>query len=845
MFLARLPLPLRFALRELRAGARGFGIFLACLALGVMAIAGVDAVSKALSDGLAREGRAINGGDIDFSLIGREATAAERDFLAGEGRLDIVLTLRAMARTADGRTALVEIKAVEPSYPLAGKAELAGGAPLQEVLAAGAQPAPAVAEDLLFSRLDLKPGEGLTIGDLPVKLADRLTSEPDKLSGGLGFGPRLMLTLEAARATGLIQPGALLRWHYRLSLPPGSDLQALKARANAAFPQAGWEIRTRDNASPELGRAIERFTMFLTLVGLTALLVGGVGVANAVRAFVERQRNSIATLKSLGASGNTVVAIYLCQTLILAGFGILIGLAAGALLPFAIAAGAADLLPLPIEPTLSPSGLALAFLYGLLTALAFSLWPLGRARDIGVSALFRESIAPQSLWPRPAFFALAALPTLALVALAILTAADRRVALVYVGAALGAFLLLRLVAVGLMALARRLPRPRGMELRLALSNIHRPGAATPSVVLSLGLGLCLLVALTLIDGNIRRQLAASLPAKAPSFFFLDIRDREAPAFDAFVKTQAPDAKLERVPMLRGRILAMNGVPVEKITPPSDLAWVLNGDRGITFADKVPEGSSLAAGQWWDAAYQGPPLVSVEKGVADGFGLHVGDSLTVNVLGRNIEARIGAIRKVEWQTLGINFVMVFSPSTFRGAPISHIATLSWPEGAGSQAELGLSRAMAQAFPTITTVRVKEALESFARLAEQLALAIRGAAAIALAASVLVLAGALAAGHRSRLYDAVVLKVLGATRGRILLAFIIEYGLLGLATALFGVLAGTACAWLIVATLMDFSFTLLPGPALIAAFGAMALTIGFGLIGTWHILGQKPAAHLGSL
>jgi len=213
--------------------------------------------------------------------------------------------------------------------------------------------------------------------------------------------------------------------------------------------------------------------------------------------------------------------------------------------------------------------------------------------------------------------------------------------------------------------------------------------------------------------------------------------------------------------------------------------------------------------------------------------------------RNIEAHIGAIRKLEWQNFGINFVMVFSPNTFRGAPVSHIATLSWPQGADNGTELGLFKAMADNFPAITTVRVKDALESFARLAAQLALAIRGAASIALAASVLVLAGALAAGHRSRLYDAVVLKVLGATRRRILLAFVLEYGLLGLATALFGVAAGTACAWLIVTTLMDFTFTFLPGPALIAAFGAMVLTIAFGLIGTWRILGQKPAAHLGSL
>ena len=840
-----LPLPLRYALRELRAGIAGFGIFLACLALGVMAIAGIDAVSAALTDGLRSQGRVINGGDIEFTLIGREADAAEQAFLAHEGRLSLIASTRAMARSADGQTVLVEVKAVDGAYPLLGDARLGGGGRLAATIGGEGTAARAVADSTLFARLGVEPGATVTLGALTVTLADRLTGEPDRLSGGIGLGPRLMLPLAALRASGLIQPGSLIAWRYRLVLPPSVDPGAVAERANAAFPEAGWQVRTRDDASPELRRGIDRFTMFITLVGLTALLVGGVGVANGVRAFVERQRNTIATLKTLGAGSNLVVAIYLTQTMLLAAFGILAGLAAGAALPFLAAYGLAGRLPLPITPSLDPPGLLLAAVYGLLTALAFSLLPLGRARLIGVSALFRDTVAPSRRWPEPAFLVLVLVPILALVALAVTVAADKRVALVYVGAAIGAFVLLRGVAQLLMALAARLPRPRGTALRLALANIHRPGTATPSVVLSLGLGLCLLVALALIDGNIRNELAASIPAKAPSFFFVDIRSADATRFRDFLKQAAPDAMSESVPMLRGRIVAAKGVPAEKLTPASDVAWVLSGDRGVTFAADIPEGSAVVAGKWWPADYKGPPLVSLEQHIAEGLGLAVGDPITVNVLGRNITATVGALRKLEWRSFGINFVLVYSPDTFRGAPVSDIATLTWPGGAGEATEMALLKRVSDAFPTVTTVRVKDALETLATLAAELAAAIRAAAAIALLASVLVLAGALAAGQNGRLYDAVVLKVLGAVRGRILLAYMLEYGLLGLAAAVFGVIAGTACAWLIVTYLMDMRFVFLPGPALLAAFGAMALTVLFGLAGTWRILRQKPATHLRSL
>jgi putative ABC transport system permease protein len=842
-------LPLRFALREMRGGLRGFYVFIACIALGAMSIAGVGSLASSLADGLARQGQVILGGDLSFTLIQREAKPDELAFLQNLGKVSSAATLRAMARTPDGKATLVELKAVDSTYPLFGAAVLDPPGSLADALAQHGDVFGAAVDPILLTRLGIKSGARLTVGNASIEVRAALTNEPDKLAGGIGFGPRLLVSEAALRATGLLQPGSLVHWLYRLRLPANdtSDAaaKAVAAQARARFPEAGWDIRGRGNASPQLERNVERFTQFLTIVGLTALLVGGVGVGNAVKGHLDRRRDVIATMKALGASGARVFAVYLTQVLLLAAIGSAVGMALGAMLPFAVDWTFGAIIPLPIEPALQPAALILALVYGLLTALAFALWPLGRAHDVPVGALFRGAVAPQPRWPRKIYIALTAIAVAALVTLAVLMAYDRRVALIYVGVAAGVFVLLRLVGRLLMFLARHAPHVRSTSLRMAVANIHRPGALTPTVVLSLGLGIALLVTVIEIDGNLRRQFANELPAKAPSFYFLDIPSAEADRFDDFLRQKAPNARIEEVPMLRGRIISANGIPAEKLNPKEGAAWVLQSDRGITYASKIPKGSRLAAGAWWAPDYNGPPLVSFEKKIADGLGLKLGDPVTVNVLGRNITARIANMRTVDWQSLSINFVMVFSPHVFDGAPHTHLATLTYPGGGTPAQEGAVIRDVAGTFPMVTAVRVKEALDAIGAIVANLVLAIRGASAITLLAAALVLGGALAAGHRYRVYDAVILKTLGATRFRLLAAYTIEYLLLGLATALFGVLSGSLAGWLIVTDLMHLRFSWLPVPALVAAAGALVVTVMLGLIGTYSALGQKPAPVLRNL
>jgi putative ABC transport system permease protein len=831
-------LPLRFALRELRGGLRGFYVFIACIALGVMTISGVGSVAASLSDGLAREGRTLLGGDVSFSLFQREAKPDEIAFLRARGNVSVTASLRGMARAGDARLALVEIKAVDAAYPMLGQLSLEPNMPIADLLAEHDGAFGAAADQTLLTRLDLKLGDRVNVGSASFQIRSLDNGEPDKLAGGLGFGPRFLVSEAGLRATQLIQPGSLVRWNYRVKLPNDVNSDHNMARlvddTRQALPQAGWEVRSRDNASPQLERTISRFTQFLTLVGLAALLVGGVGVANAVKSHIDRRRDVIATFKAVGATGGDVFAIYLTQVMGLAVIGSTIGLVAGAALPFVIVHLFGKLLPLPVEPALHIGELALSLVYGLLTALAFGLWPLGRVRDVPVAALFRETISVASHRPRWRHLVWMGAVIALLIAVIVGLAYDKRVATVFVVSAIAVFALLRAVAAILMALARRLPRARITMLRLAITNIYRPGALTPSVVMSLGLGLAVLVTITQIDGNLRRQFMAALPEHAPSFYFIDIPSTEADRFTAFLRQTSPGSTVEEVPMLRGRIVSARGVKAEDLKPSTDSEWVLQSDRGLTSTGEIPKGSKIVEGEWWGADYNGPPLVSIEKKIADGLKLKIGDEIVVNVLGRDISAKIGNTRTVDWQGLGINFVLVFSPNAFRGAP--------HPDAASDAA---IVKSVANAFPTVTSVRVREALETIGSVVTNLVLAIRGASAITLISAVLVLGGALAAGHRHRVYDAVILKTLGATRVSLLGAYALEYLLIGLATAIFGVIAGSVAAWLIVTRLMTLSFIWQAGSAAGVVAATLLVTVGLGLAGTLMALNQKPAAVLRNL
>ena len=836
-FVPGLVLAFSFALREMRGGLGGFYILIACIALGVAAIAGVNSVAASIAQGIAGEGQSILGGDVALGTQQQAIPAGPVALLKAKGVTSQSTSLRGMARLPDGSDqTLVEIKAVDEAYPLYGELRGVDG----RVRLGGAGPAMIWADPLLIERFGLVAGSKIMIGAASFSLMGAILVEPDRLSDGAVLGPRVLMNHAGLERSGLVRPGSLFsaKAVVRLNDPSPQALAALLAELKNKFPDDGMRVQSRSNAAPALSRNIERFSQFLTLVGLTALVVGGVGVGNSVRAFLDSKRGVIATLKSLGAPANFIFQVYIIQILMLAVIGIAGGLVPGAAMPWLAGQMLGGLLPVAAAHTIHWQALGLAALYGLLTAFVFAMWPLALAQETPAASLFRSmGFAPGKL-PAPVYWAMGLTGLGALAGLAIHFSQERQVAMVFLAAMVLAFAALRVVAFCFEWLARHAPRFGSSGMRMAVANIHRPGSLTSSVVLSLGLGLALIVALAQIDGSLRNQITGSLPKQAPSFFFLDVQSSEIEAFRDKLGEVAAEGNVNAVPMMRGRITHLKGIAAADYKA-TEGSWVLRGDRGITYSAEIPANARIAAGAWWSKDHAGEPLVSFSQEEANELGLGVGDSLIVNVLGKSITARIANLRTVEWENMSINFVMVFSPNTFAGAPHSWLATLSLPGGASQNTvrDNAIMRQLTTGFPGITTVRVRDAIDTINKLIGQLATAIRAVSAVALAASLLVLSGALAAGNRARTHDSVVLKTLGASRGTIIGSFVAEYALLGLATALFALAAGTAAAWFVVTQIMEFTAVFDPLTAVLVIIGALIVTIGLGLAGTWRILGQK--------
>ena len=839
-----LALALTIARRELRSGLTGFRVFLAALALGVAAIAAVGSLSAAVDAALKDNAKALLGGDLALDLTHREASPAEAAALAAAGEVSSTADLRAMTRAAaggdTGKRLLVELKAVDRRYPLYGTAELSP--PLSLAAALGERDGiyGAVAEADLLARLGLKLGQRIKLGEAIFELRAVLAREPDRAVSVFILGPRLMIALAALPSTKLVQPGSIVHYDYRLALPPGGDARAELASLERQFPDAGWRGRSFADATPRLEQFLDRVALYLTLVGLATLLVGGIGVANAVRTYLEGRGTTIAILKCLGAPQRLIFRIYLVEVMAIAALGILIGLALGASVPFLVAGPLARLLPVTAEGGLYPLPLLLAAAYGVLTTLAFTLWPLAAARDVAPARLFRGA-AEKGAWRPRRMDALALLAAAAALALlAVLPAADKGSSLWFVSGAVVALASFR-GAAALIAAAARRAAPKAARLptlRLALANLMRPGAPSASVMLSLGLGLTLLVAVGLVEGNIAREVSETIPKEAPSYFFIDIQPDELAGFDQAVRGVAGTSELEQVPSLRGRIVALNGVPAEKAKIDPRAAWVLDGDRGLTYAATPPPGTRIVAGSWWPADYKGPPLVSLDAELARDFRLKLGDTITVNVLGREVTARIASLREIEWSSLSLNFFMLFSPGVLEAAPHSFIATAR----ATPEAEEPLLRAVTDRFVNISAIEVKEALKAAAGILERIVAAVRGTALFTLVVGALVLAGALAAEHQRRRYDSVVLKVLGATRRRLLAAFLIEYGILGLAAGAVAAALGTLAGYLVTTRLMAGAWGFLPWTVFATLLAATALALLMGFLGTWRALAQPAAPYL---
>jgi putative ABC transport system permease protein len=730
--------------------------------------------------------------------------------------------------------ALTQVRAVDDLYPLVGEVLLDPPLSLEATLAGDGTRPGLVMERVLVDRLGLATGDTVRLGSQDFVLSATLLRYPDNSTASFGLGPRTLVRTEALADSGLLAEGTLFNTVYRLDLPSDADLDAVSKEAEARFANRGLRWQDARTSAGGTAEVVERLGRFLVLVGLSGLAVGGVGVSSAVAAYVAAKAEVIATLRTLGASRGTIFASYLLQVGALGLLGVFLGLAFGAGLPLLLAPWIEARLPVPAAFTLYWAPLGEALLYGLLAMLLFTFWPLARAGDIRAATLFRDALAGGRRLPRPPYLFASALILAALVGSASLFSGMWALTLWTAGGLAGALLLLVLAAAGAQALARRLSgRARGRpSLRLALGAIGSRGGEAVPVVLSLGLGLTVLAVVGQIDGNLRRAITGDLPAVAPSYFVLDIQPDQIEDVRARLAANPAVTEVEAAPMLRGIVTRINGVPAEEA---AEGHWVVQGDRGLTYSAGPPPGTTITQGDWWPEDYEGPPLLSFSAEAAEEMGLRIGDSITVNVLGRDLETTIANFREVDFSRAGMGFIFTLNPSALAGAPHSWIATIY----ASEDAEGPILRELSEAYPNITAIRVRDAVEEASRIIEGVAAAIRVAALATLATGFLVLIGAAAAGERARAWEAAILKTLGADRRLILRSFATRAALLGLAAGIVALLAGLLGAWAVMTFVMDGDFEIVWSNALGVILGGTLATLAAGLLFALRPLAVRPA------
>ncbi len=852
-------LALRLALRDWRGGRgalRGMGIVLLCLALGVAAIGTIGGLRDAIQQGVAEQRRAILGGDL--AIEDNEPLPPELPrFLQGRGaRTSIVVRMRTMAYGPDGRRMLVELSAVDGAYPLVGAAALDGGKELQAALA-GSTPLPGLTADpLVADRLGLKPGGMVRIGDERLRVLPNLDKVPDS-AGQTALAPPVMIARSALDAAGLVRPGTLLTTSLRVALPDGPARETARARLGrsqalaqavaVAFPGEAWRVRDIDDAAPALTRAVGQVALFMTLIALAALLLGGMGVAAGVSSWLESRIGTVAVLRAVGATPRLAALVVGLQVAGLCAVGIVLGMAVGLVLPPLAVRALGGLLPVAPHEGLQWAPVLLASAFGVAVAALFALSPLLRAVSVPPSVLFRGPAGLAGPGERriATWGAQAGLVAL-LVLLAVLTAPDRRLAFGFCVVAGLVLLLFRLAAFGLTAAARSLPRPAAgpgvprMAVRLGLAALGRPAAPAGQMLLALGAGLTVLATIALAQGDLRASLFDQLPKHAPSFYFIDIQPDEMPHFAAVVHGVPSAGEVRSLPSLRERVVAVDGVPAERVAATPGTRWALRGDQGLTIAATPPPGTHMATGRWWPAGYDGPPLLSFDAGLAAGWGVHVGSVIRLNVLGRDVDLRVASLRNVDWRSLQLNFAFIASPGLLSAAPHSMVATVA--SNGTSAGDASILAAVTDALPNVTGIRVADVLAQLGSIVGRLAWALAAIGGVALLSGALVLASTLAAAQRQRVAEAAVLRVLGATGPQLRAAWLVEFAVLGVVAGLCAGVIGGGLSWLLMREVLRSRWIFLPWTLSGVGAGAILLMLVAGYLATRRALAASPAVLL---
>jgi putative ABC transport system permease protein len=839
----RMSVALRLARRDLRGALGGFWILVAGIALGVGAIAAVGSIAGAALQAMQGEARLAVGGDVSLRLFHAPARPAQRAYLEASGTYSETAELRPLARPADGtgrgRPVLVELKSVDAAYPLYGSIGLEPALPLDRALEHRNGSWGAAVDRALLDAMDIGIGGRIRLGEVEVVVRAVILAEPERSLRTFALGPRVMIAHGALEASRLAPPGAQVYWYSRVRLAPGTDAAAWIAETEQRFPDAGWRIVDAGDGVPGTERVARISKAVLVLVGASVLLIGGVGVAQAVAGHLDRKIRTIAILRSLGASTRLLFSLYLAQVMAVAALGVAIGLALGISALLGARAFGPGWLRLAEAPVLQPGALLLAAGCGLLAAAVFALWPLGRAGRLSPQELFRDDAAAprRPACPPPRVIA-AMLAGIALLAALLLAGTGMPVLTTAFSIAAGTAALVFLAlgkAVGLLA-----GRLRGMGpplLRLALGNLSRPGSATAPMVMALGLSLTLLVAVKTVEGNARAHLAGTVPVRAPDLVFIGIPPQDGGAVEAAVAGVPGVEGIRRIPFLHARLTHIDGEPVHRLRIPADIGWAVRGDRGLSWAARPPAGTRIVEGEWWPAGHAGPPRASLDAEVARRLGVGIGSRLTLNLLGAPIEAEVANLRAVDWTVLDLDVPILLSPLP-GPPPHSEVLAMKAPPEVLAEVE----DAVRTRFPEVPGLRVAPVLAGISDMVEGAARALSAASAATILAALVVLAGSAAAGYRRRLREMVLLKALGASPRQLALACALEFALLGLSAAVLAGALGTAAGYAVVRRVSLEGWTFLPSVPLLLCASAVAAMAVMGLLLALRPLAGRPAGIL---
>jgi putative ABC transport system permease protein len=827
----------RIALRELAGGVGGFWIYFACLALGSWAIAASGSVTETFSGGLTEQSRMLLGGDAQMGFSQREASPEERAWMEERGRVSQLVDLDMMARSGDV-VRQVDVRVVDSAYPLIGAVGLTPERALADVLSAGDEGWGLAVSQSFLDTFKISIGDTINLGGRSLQVRALLLSQPDRLGKPGAFQPSALMSMDAAREMGELSPGRLFRSSYRL-LAPSLDTSILQEEAEAAWGERGMRFRAPADAVDGLRDLLDMLDTFMTVIGIAALVAGGVGVAQATSSFLEARVESIAALKALGADGGTIRAAYGLQLSALAILGVGTGVAAGAVSPWVLMLIAEDRVPLPTRMGIYHWPLLKAFVLGLLAAVVFAAPSLGRARSTPPAVLFRRSGEGLSGHVPFAELLIAGAAGVLLTAIATLGSARPMVTLGLLAGAVVVYLLMT----GAAHLVRRSAdraagRARGF-LRLVLANLGGPGSLAPTLAPALGLGLALLTLVAVVQTNLLGQIRDTAPANAPALILRQIPNDDVAEFDRLMAGQGVDVAdgriYQRAPFLLGRVVSIGGKPLEEAAVAPEERWVLRGETAMSYMAGPPPDLKLTSGRWWPKDYDGDLLVSVEEGVARGLDLRVGDRVGFRIFGRDLDATVASVRQVDWGGFGANMAFILSPGTLEAARPFHTAIVR----IDPEREAGLMAAVSDRWPTILVFQLRRTLETAADLFDDVALIVTILASVVTISGVLVLFGAFAAAARRRRQESALLKTFGASRAEILGLYASEFALAGSVAVLLGVGLGIGASHPIVIEVFEARWRFAWTPVLIvSSISVVSAALG-GLAVGWATLSHRPA------